>query len=909
MPTATEGAGPPAGPAGAVAPPLPSATLGRFVAAVTAVVGTSMFGWQTVLVDREATRQRAECVAGLSDLPAPVDVRTGTVNEESLAAVQQCLGTLRGDSLRQMAVGLAVLAAATAAVYLAAPWCERWLRDLRRLDRVPGTGALRSALAGLVREAGLRRPPVFVVSRSARVSGNTFGAGPLRYVRLDLGLVHAHRTAPPLFRAVVLHELAHVRNADVHLTRLAIAQSWAFPLAVLVPVAVNYVGSVPVRRLLDDGWRLAAFALIVQVSVWSVLRAREFAADARLTGDDRAAARALLAADRRRSGRLARLGSVFRFHPLAQARVDTLAHPGRRFAARPVEALGAGLAAGIAAPPLVDLMSSLPRQLPGLDRLTGGAVAAGLLLGVPLALVTTGALWRCAWWARHTGTAAATGTAFGAALACGLAVGRRLSWVTAYTDQHRAWWIEITLGLLWIVGGALLGRWVAGGARAYLRRVAPTDTRRTRLAWAGAVSATSVLTAGYVASLLVLDTATLDGATTMLRLVAAREGHPDTVTPLTLVDLFGFLLRTVSAQAPYVFVLPLLALLYPALAARRASRRAVRLGVVAGGVGALLVPLAPLGLGLVARDPGLSATTTAAVVDGHTLVPVTFVELTIAVAAVATRRLSVPHALLAALTAGLLLAPAILTADTLVSCVTGAAIGCGPVVDRVAVDRILTHALVVAPTVAVLAATVGAALAAGLAGSARRRRGTAAGLAVGLAAAGTVAPVLFRPTATATVSRDPCLVGVWRLTDGRYHLLVPADSLLGGLAGLTRDATLDLASGAEDGFATAYRADGTATDLYDLTAARGTLGGNPVRYTQRGVQTYRWSTAGGRYRQYDQVNPGVETVVRVGDREADLPVGPEENTGTYRCDDDRLTVRLEYDDGAWSEESFVRSPA
>ncbi|WP_207919727.1 M48 family metalloprotease, partial [Micromonospora sp. KC207] len=886
----------------------PSATLGRFVAAVTAVVGTTMFGWQTVLVDKNATRERAECVAGLTDLPAPIDVRAGTVNGESLAAIQRCLGTLRADSVRQMAVGLAVLAAVTAAGYLLAPWFECRLRGLRRLDRTPGTEALRAALAGLVREAGLRRPPVFVVSRSARISGNTFGAGPVRYVRLDLGLVHAQRTAPQVFRAVVLHELAHVRNADIHLTRLTIALAWAFPLAVLVPVAVNYAGSVPARRLLDDGWRLAAFALIVHASAWSVLRAREFAADARLLGGDRAAVRALLAADRRRIGRRARLGSAFRFHPLSRARADTLEHPGRRFAARPVEALGAGLAAGIAAPPLLDLMASLPHQLPSSDRLTGGAAATGLLLGVPLALVTTGALWRCAWWARHTGTAAATGTAFGAALGCGLVVGRRLSWITAYTDQHRAWWIEVVLGLLWIAGGALLGRWVAGSARAYLRIIAPERTRRTRLAWAGAVLATTVLTAWSLGFLLMLDFATLDGETTLLRLVAARQGHPDVVTSLALLDLLGFYLRIAAAQVPHLFALPLLALLYPVLASPRASRHAVRLGVVAGGVGALLLPLVPLGLGVAARDPGLSTSTAAAMVNGHTLVPVTFVELTVAVAAVANRRLPLPHALLAALTAGLLLAPAIVAADTTVPCVTGASRGCVPIVDGIAVDRALTHALVVAPTAAVLAAIVGAALAAGLAGSARRRRWTAAGLAIGLASAGTVVLVVSRRTATATVSRDPCLVGVWRLTASRYHLPVPADSTLGGLADLTQDSTVELTSGPEGGYATAYRADGTATDLHDLSTAEGTLGGHTVRLARRGVLTYRWSAGGGRYRQYDQIYLGTETVWEVAGRKVAIPAEAGENTGAYRCADDRLTVRLESAGGAWSEETFVRSP-
>ncbi|WP_229402248.1 M48 family metalloprotease [Micromonospora okii] len=908
MSTAADGPGPPDGPAGTTAPPLPSTTLGRFVATVTAVVGTSMFGWQTVLVDADATRARAECLAGLRGAPPPIDVRAGTVNEESVAAVQRCLGALHGDMSRQMAVGLAVLAAVTAAVYLAAPWCERRLRGLRRLDRLPGTEALRADLAGLVREAGLRRPPTFVVSRSARISGNTFGAGPLRYVRLDLGLLHAHRRAPHLFRAVVLHELAHVRNADVHLTRLTIAQAWAFPLAVLVPVAVNYAGSVPVRNLLDDAWRLAAFALIAQASAWSVLRAREFAADARLAGGDGAAVRALLRGDRRRVGRWARLGSAFRFHPLARARADALDHPGRRFAARPVEALGAGLAAGIAAPPLLDLMSNLAHPLSGPDPQTAGAFAAGVLLGAPLALVTTGALWRSAWWARRTGAPAASGTAFGAALACGLLVGRRLAWSAGYTDQRHAWWVEALLGLLWLGGGALLGRWVAGGARAHLRRLAPTGVSRARLAWAGAALATTVVTAAYVASVLLLDAWSVDTDLSMLRLLAAREGHPDTVTPLTLLHLLGFSVRMVAAQGPYLIFLPLVAALFPALASRRASRRAVRLGVAAGAVGALLMPLATLGIGVVARDPGLATATAAALVDGHTLLPVTFVQLTVAVAAVATRRLSLPHALLAALTAGLLMVPAIPAADALLSCVVGGRAGCLPILDGVTADRALTHALVVAPATALLAAALGAAVTAGPALVGRHRRWAPAAIAVLLAAAATAAVAHRRPAPTPATGRDPCLVGVWRLAAGRYHLTVAADSPLGTLAGLTRDTALDLTSGPDTGYATAYRADGTATDLHDLFAAEGILDGHAVRHVRRGLLTYRWSADAGRYAQRDPVASGAVAVLRVDDRELDVTTAPEASAGTYRCADDRLTVRL-VDGAAWSEETYVRSRA
>ncbi|MEH1057583.1 hypothetical protein V6U89_20545 [Micromonospora sp. CPCC 206171] len=898
----------------AVTPPLPSPALGRFVAVVTAVVGTSMFGWQTVLIDAALTRERAECVSGLRRFPPPIDVRAGTVNEESAAAVQRCLGTLHADVVRQMLVGLAVLAAVTAAIYLAAPWCERRLRDLRRLDRMPGTEVLRADLAALVREAGLRRPPTFVVSRSARVSGNTFGTVGVRYVRLDLGLVHAHRTAPGVFRAVVQHELAHLRNADVDLTRLTIALAWAFPLGVLAPVAVNYAGAVPAAHLLGDAWRLAVFALVVQVSAWSVLRAREFAADARLTGVDAATARAMLAADRTRAGRWSRLAAVFRFQPLAGARADELARPARRVAARPVEALGAGLAAGIAAPPLLDLMSQLPRTLGGPDPLTGGAFLAGLLLGAPLALVTTGALWRSAWWARHGGGAASRGGLFGAALAVGLLVGRRLAWSAGYASDRPAWWVELTWAGLGIAGGVLLGRWVALGARAHLRRVAVDDATRTRRAWAGAAVATTVLTAAFVASFLVLDAWSADSEVSMPRVLAAREGHPDQVTALTLLDTLGWYVRVLADQAPYLLALPLAAALYPVLANRPATRRAIRLGLVAGVVGAAALPLVVAGVAVAVRDPGLGPAALRGLVDGHTLLPVTLVEMTVAVAAVAGRRLSVWHALLAAGTAGLLLAPALVAVTATLPCLdTAADLGCVRPPEQVLVVRAVSHALLVAPVFATLAAALGAAVTAALAVAvrARHRRWLLAGAAVVvlLGASGAVAGVHRESDRAAVTGQDGCLVGVWRLTAGRYHVPVAADSPLGTLAGLRQDASVDLASGPETGFASAYRVDGTATDLFDLTVAEGSLNGHTVRNVRRGMQTYRWTAGAGRYRQRDGVTAGDVNLLRVDGQELDIRSVMANSEGSYHCAGDRLVIRLAADDGSWGEETFVRSRA
>ncbi|MET7968706.1 M48 family metalloprotease [Micromonospora sp. NPDC005305] len=872
------------------------------------MVGTSMFGWQVVLIDPAVTRERAVCLAGLAGLPPPIDVRAGTVDAGSAAAVQRCLGTLGADVLRQMLIGLAVLVAVTALVYLAAPWVERRLRGLRRLDRVPGTEALRADLAALVREAGLRRAPTFVVSRSARVSGNTFGTVATRYVRLDLGLVHAHRTAPARFRAVVLHELAHLRNADVDLTRLTVALAWAFPLGVVAPAAVTFLGALRAPDLARNLWRLALFAVVVQVSAWSVLRAREFAADARLGGEDAATARALLDVGLRPTGWRDRLAALFRFHPLARARADELDQPRRLVSARPVEALGAGLAAGIAAPPLVDLLSHLPRPLAGLDPVTGGSQAAGLLLGAPLALVLTGALWRSAWWARRHCGRPVRGAVFGAALVVGLLVGRRLAWSAGYADDRPVWWVELVLSLCTVAGGALLGRWVALGADAWMRRLPRhAEGRAVRRVWAAAALATTVLTAGFLGALLVLDAWFADGDLSMLRLLAAREGHPDRVTVVTLADTVALHVRVLADQAPYLLAAPLAAALFPLVATGATARRALRVGAVAGIVAAVALPVVVAGAAVAARDPGLGPAALRGLVEGHTLLPVTLVEATAAVAVVAGRRLSIWHGTLAALTAGVLLAPAVLAAGVLLSCDPGA--GCaGP--DRAAVARALGHALLVAPVFATLAAALGAAATAALArlGSGRwPASATAAAVLLGLAAAVVTADGPGSPTVP--VDRDSCLVGVWRLAAGRYHLHVATDSALGRLAGLTAATTVDLTNEASTGFATAYRADGTATDLYDLTVAEGTLNGHTVRQVRRGTQTYRWTARAGRYTQRNVVTTGDLALLRVDGREADVTTVVDDSASTYRCGPGELVIRFDGDDGSWGEETFVRSPA
>ena len=86
---------------------------------------------------------------------------------------------------------------------------------------------------------------------------------------------------PAAFDAVILHELAHIKNRDIDQTYLALAIWRAFVVAALLPLAVLLI----VTRVLGEPqqliWRVAVTALIVYSLRNAILRSREFDADAR----------------------------------------------------------------------------------------------------------------------------------------------------------------------------------------------------------------------------------------------------------------------------------------------------------------------------------------------------------------------------------------------------------------------------------------------------------------------------------------------------------------------------------------------------------------------------------------------------------------------------------------------------
>ncbi|MER8044498.1 M48 family metalloprotease [Streptomyces sp. NPDC094032] len=153
----------------------------------------------------------------------------------------------------------ALLATATVLYWLLPRFRERrrGLVALEDLDAVFDPAGLRTELDELVTLAGhaehhgsldssylVLTPPRFVVDCTALDAGAVvFGRARAPVVSLHAGLLTVRGTAPERFRAVVLHELAHIRTMDVGLAYSVLALWRAFLAVVLVPYTVIVGGS------------------------------------------------------------------------------------------------------------------------------------------------------------------------------------------------------------------------------------------------------------------------------------------------------------------------------------------------------------------------------------------------------------------------------------------------------------------------------------------------------------------------------------------------------------------------------------------------------------------------------------------------------------------------------------------
>ncbi|MDR5769510.1 MULTISPECIES: M48 family metalloprotease [unclassified Caballeronia] len=418
--------------------PFPSDIALRFDLLIVLIVCVSIqfYGhfWESLHV--EATEKLVACA---SDMFAGVfDPRllTRDVLSASEMRVQfapqfaHCMALLRPQMAWKGAGIVATLALAS--VFY---WCfPAWKLKSQRLvpiakDDPPG---LFDALIALCGEAQLNPPPAFVWNPLATGLPVTFGRRRDYYVALSGAFVanyfYADRAA---FRAIVLHELAHIRNRDIDKTFMTIAACFAFVIVSVVPLlgVALFAG----HALRDTAWLLAKTGLwsaLVLLSGASVLRVREFYADVQASQWDGSPVHVDRVLARMRDDSNKRARTFLSLHPRGDARRAVLADTTPLFRLGKWDALGIGFGAGV----VIETMNGLV-----LGLVPGEAQAAVLRVTiiasavVPLAVMifaigalTTG-VWRGAYAAVLNGRDPVKGTAAaGAVFALGYFVNQML---------------------------------------------------------------------------------------------------------------------------------------------------------------------------------------------------------------------------------------------------------------------------------------------------------------------------------------------------------------------------------------------------------------------------------------------------------------------------------------------------
>lgn len=489
-------------PAGPPAPRLnpfafPSDTDFRFVLLIVSVLGVGLLiysmlynavpaNWERHRAVEERCRQESERAFPGQTL-ADTFGRTGTY--------ARCMAPADRRRAAWMIGGLAVLLGIAAAIYWTYP-DRKIKRD--RLEAISAEDAAEvvACLDELRREAGLTRAPAFLWNPlNLTSSGVAFGRLGRYHVALTGGLVAQFGADPDAFRAVVRHELAHLRNADVDKTYFAVAVWQAFLVAALLPVAITLLDNPP-REILAVGWRLAALAALVYLTRNAVLRAREFYADVRASvwdGPSGALRRVLDALPRPKDGGPE---ALLRVHPDPGERRRAVDDPGRLFRLGFWDALGAGVAAGIALPNVKFLLSLAGPALPPFASALGSA-----FVFAPLAAGVAGAgVWRMAFAARARGDALRGVKRLATGLGLGLVAGQYLSLVAvgyaqspvALTGAGRLVF-ELAWDALLIASLAFFLQWIAAGASAWLDVALagppPRPFYRTGLVLGGAILA------------------------------------------------------------------------------------------------------------------------------------------------------------------------------------------------------------------------------------------------------------------------------------------------------------------------------------------------------------------------------------------------------------------------------------
>ncbi len=375
----------------------PSDTTFRFILLIISVIGLSLYLYDLLyhaLYIHLILEQNNRCLSFLADAAAL------TPDEFIVAhsAQAHCNAPYNLDrALWIVAALVGQLVVGTAIYWLLPPW------KVHREKLKPLSAAehpqLVAALFELCQKAGVRSTLRFVWNPLSGTSGGlAFGRLGRYYVRLNGGLVaqfYADQDRPT-FDAIMLHELAHLRNADVDKTYFAVATTIAFCLTAIVPYFLLLLRSVIMFNstlfALDMVLRTAIMVALVYLVFSAILRAREFFADVRAASSGSSSAALSHVVGAVKSAPPSRWRAIWSVHPSAEARRSVLAEPQRLLHMGFWEAFATGLVASIAFKSVFSFTQTLSSGLEVGEPSQG--LLAGLIFGPLAAGIIGSGVWR-----------------------------------------------------------------------------------------------------------------------------------------------------------------------------------------------------------------------------------------------------------------------------------------------------------------------------------------------------------------------------------------------------------------------------------------------------------------------------------------------------------------------------------
>ena len=476
----------------------PSDTDFRFGLLVVAVLSATFFIYDVILPNGALVSTYRLCLSQVLATNGPQP--TGSLGDiaASGSARAQVLNSCRARAERSRVgeelLALIGVAGLAGAIYAVLPVWRR--RRGGYVDMVPSDAPeVVAEVERLADTAGLRsRPRILWNPLNGSAAAIVFGALGRYQLALSGGLVIRFYEDPEVFRAVLRHELAHIRNGDIDKTYLTVAVWYAFAAGALLPFGVS-MAFFDHSFLADMFWRIAGLGVVVYLIRNSVLRARESYADVRASFEDGPAgimSRIIGQSAVVRGGSWRRLWAV---HPSPAERQRTITDTASLFRLTFWDAGAVGLTIGLAFP---NLELTIGLGTLGFDR-SGGVISHGLaalLLSVLLVGVVGSAVWRSAFLSliddrRRPASLLpiALGVTAGAVLGHVLSfsssvdvLGSALPSLARIAIVESVWAVVFTLGTLGLV------RWIWAAAETWLRR-APTARSLGRAMTAGLVAA------------------------------------------------------------------------------------------------------------------------------------------------------------------------------------------------------------------------------------------------------------------------------------------------------------------------------------------------------------------------------------------------------------------------------------